>query len=209
MTNPKDEPNDTPIELSLDELAFIAAYFESNMNGTRAYMKLHPKSSYESAKANASETLTKVNLRAEIKRRLKERAMSAEEAIARMGAIAKADLFPFIRIDEDGFAYFNLSDSQAMEHLYLIKEMETKRERRIEGKGKDAETWEGEWVRVKLHDAYAALRDIAKMHGKLTEKVELGGEVKVETKADNEQLDRSILTLANALREVVSGQDTK
>jgi len=60
-----------------------------------------------------------------------------------------------------------------LEHLYLVKEMETKRERRIEGKGHTAETWEGEWVRVKLHDAYTALRDIAKMHGKLTDRVDL------------------------------------
>jgi len=181
MTIPE-EKNDTPIELSNDELAFIAAYFECNMNGTRAYMKLHPKSSYDSARSSAPAYIANPSIKAEITRILTERAMSAEEAVARMGAIAKADLYPFIRTGEDGFVYFDLSDAQAQEHLYLIKEMETKRERRFEGNGKDAETWEGEWVKVKLHDAYIALRDIAKMHGKLTEKVDVNqtGEVVIK-----------------------------
>jgi len=168
-----EENKDTPIELTNDELAFVAAYFECNMNGTRAYMKLHPNSSYDAARSSAPVVLAKPSIKYEIKRILTERAMSAEEAVARMGAIAKADLFPFIKIDDDGFTYFNFADPQAIEHLYLVREMETKRERRIEGKGKDAEVWEGEWVRVRLHDAYIALRDIAKMHGKLTEKLDL------------------------------------
>ena len=198
MTLPQDENKDIPIELTPDELAFVAAYFESNMNGTRAYMKLHPDVLYESAKALASLALTNINVKSEIKRILNERAMSAEEAIARMGAIAKADLFPFIRIDADGFVYFNFADPQAMEHLYLVKEMETKRERRIEGKGHTAETWEGEWVRVKLHDAYTALRDIAKMHGKLTDRVDLtsGGEkLQPETMKPSEIAERVVALL--------------
>lgn len=165
----EEKDNDTPIELSNDELAFVTAYFQHNMNGTRAYMSLHPKSSYDAARSSAPEVLAKTSIQAEIKRILTERAMSAEEAVARMGAIAKADLYPFIQIDKDGFTYFNFSDPQAKEHLYLIKKMKTKRERRLVG----TETWEGEWVEVELHDAYSALRDIAKMHGKLSERLDV------------------------------------
>lgn len=174
----QNESSDTPIELTPDDLAFIAAYFEENMNGTRAYQKLHPKASYDTARVNASVTLTKTNIRAEIKRRLEERAMSAEEAIARLGDIARADLFPFIRIDEDGFVYFNFADPEAKRHLFLIKRIKSKRERRLEGKGEDAEVWEGEWVEVELHDAHAAIRDILKIHGKFIDKMDLtsGGE---------------------------------
>lgn len=171
----QNEPNDTPIELTLDDLAFIAAYFEENMNGTRAYMKLHPKSSYDSSRSSASTILAKPNVRAEIKRRLDEKAMSAEEAIARLGEIARAEIKPFVRIDDDGFVYFNFADPEAREYIYLIKKIKTKRERRIDGRGDDAETWEGEWVEVELHDAHAAIRDILKLHGKFSEKVELTG----------------------------------
>lgn len=174
----QNESSDTPIELTPDDLAFIAAYFEENMNGTRTYKKLHPRASYDTARVNASVTLTKTNIRAEIKRRLEERAMSAEEAIARLGDIARADLFPFIRIDEDGFVYFNFADPDAKRHLFLIKKIKSKRERRLEGKGEDAEEWEGEWVEVELHDAHAAIRDILKLHGKFIDKMDLtsGGE---------------------------------
>jgi hypothetical protein len=174
----QNESSGTPIELTPDELAFIAAYFEENMNGTRAYMKLHSKASYESAKATASVVLTNLNIKAEIKRRLNERAMSAEEAIYRLGEIGRADLFPFIRIDDDGFVYFNFADPEAKRHLFLIKKIKSKRERRLEGKGEDAEAWEGEWVEVELHDAHAAIRDILKLHGKFVEKMDFttGGE---------------------------------
>lgn len=169
----EEEPNDTLIELSNDDLAMLSAYFENNMNGTRAWMATHPKAKYNSARVSASEWLTKPNIKNEIKRVLEEKAMGVEEAIARVGAIARADHYPFIEIDKDGFVYFNFADPQAQEHLYLIKKIKTKREKRIDGQGKDAEEWEGEWVEVELHDAHAALRDILKMHGKLSEKVDL------------------------------------
>jgi hypothetical protein len=179
MSN-EDESSDTPtdntepaIELTLDELAFVDTYFEENMNGTRTYMKLHPQASYETAGVNASVTLRKTRIRAEIKRRLDERAMSAEEAIYRLGEIGRADLFPFIRIDDDGFVYFNFADEEAKRHLFLIKKIKSKRERRLEGKGEDADAWEGEWVEVELHDAHAAIRDILKLHGKFIEKMDL------------------------------------
>lgn len=188
MTQPENEPKDTPIALSDDQLAFMAAYFECNANGTRAWLKLHPKSSYDAAKSSASEYLTNPNLRSAIRKVWESRAMSAEEAIARMSAIATADLHPFIRIDDDGFTYFNFADPQAQEYLFLVKEMETKRERRIEGKGEDAEEWEGEWIRVKLHDAYVALRDIAKMHGKMPDRHEITGK-------DGKDLPSQVITI--------------
>jgi PBSX family phage terminase large subunit len=134
------------------------------MNGTRAYMKLHPKSSYDAARANAPAWLAKTSVKAEIKRRLDERAMSAEEAIYRLGEMGRAELYPFIRIDDEGFVYFNFADEDAKRYLFLIKKIKTKRERRIDS---DEQTWEGEWVEVELHDSQAALRDILKMHGKL------------------------------------------
>lgn len=174
----QNESSDTPIEPTPDELAFVVAYFEENMNGTRAYMKLHPKSSYDAARSSAPVVLAKPSIRAEIKRRLEERAMSAEEAIYRLGEIGRADLFPFIRIDTDGFVYFNFADEEAQRHLFLIKKIKSKRERRLEGKGEDAEAWEGEWVEVELHDAHAAIRDILKIHGKFVDRTDLttGGE---------------------------------
>lgn len=186
----ENESNDTPIELSLDDLAFIAAYFEENMNGTRAYMKLHPKSGYDSSRSSASTILAKPNIRAEIKRRLDEKAMSAEEALYRLGEIGRADLFPFIRVDDDGFVYFNFSDPEAKRYLFLIKKIKTKRERRVDGKDEDAEAWEGEWVEVELHDAHAAIRDILRVHGKFNDKLKIDLGVEIVTKRIGVDIDK-------------------
>lgn len=206
------EGSDTHItvEFSANEWALINAYFTENMNQTRAYLKVYPNTPYESAKVKASQFFTKVNVRGEITYRLKEEAMGVEEALRRKAAIARADLRPFIKLGKDGFVYFDMSQSEAMEYLFLVKEMETKRERRIEGKGEDAEEWEGEWVRVKLHDANSALTEILKMHGKFTDKIDVTskGEA-IQPKVDDAGFDRAISSLADALREIVSREDTK
>lgn len=204
------ENSDTPItvEFSATEWALINAYFSENMNQTRAYLKVYPKTGYESARVDASKFFAKTNIRAEITHRLKQEAMGVEEALRRKAAIARADLSPFIKIATDGFVYFDLSRPEAMEYLFLVKEMETKRERRIDGKGEDAEEWEGEWVRVKLHDSNAALTEILKMHGKFTDKIDVTSGGAPLQRIDDAGYDRAITALADAVREALSGKDT-
>lgn len=51
--------------LSDKHRAFIDEYFLNGYNATRAYMKIYPKSGYESARALASALLTNVNIKAE------------------------------------------------------------------------------------------------------------------------------------------------
>jgi hypothetical protein len=201
MSNPSEENNDTLIELSPDDKAMLIAYFRNNTVATRAWMETHPKASYASAAVSATEWLKKPNIRAAINQFYDENLMSEKETMWRMGAIAKADLFPFIKIDDDGFVYFNFADEQAKEYLFLVKKIKTKRERRLEG----ITEWEGEWVEVELHDAYAALRDIAKMHGKLSERLDLSnsdGSLKPETMSPSE-----ILARADALRKQIKDAD--
>lgn len=193
---------DTRTETDLDDLAYVVAYFDNNMNQTRAYMSLHPDAGYDSARTLSARVFAKVGIREEIKRRLDEKAMSAEEAIARLGDIARADLYPFIRRDTDGFIYFNFADQDAMSYLHLIKKIKTKRERRLDGRGDNAETWEGEWVEVELHDAHAAIRDVLKMHGRFTEKIDLtnsDGSLKPAV-SDEERLER-MKAMAAAIAE--------
>jgi PBSX family phage terminase large subunit len=139
-------------------------YFRCNMNGTEAYSRLHPKTTYDSCRSQASTLLTKHNIRAEISKRLDELAMPKSEILARLGAMARGTAFKFIRITEDGFCYFNFSDPDAEQYFYLIKKIKTKRARRLEGKGKTAELWEDEWVEVELHDARAALEILGRYH---------------------------------------------
>src|ERR671923_1825725 len=93
----------TEIELSADEWSLVNAYFDENMNQTRAYLSLHPDTPYESARQLAYRVFTRVHVRAEIRRRLTENAMSADEAVYRLGEMARASHHPFIRVDDDGF----------------------------------------------------------------------------------------------------------
>lgn len=206
------ENSDTPIvvEFTATEWALVNAYFSENMNQTRAYLKVFSKTPYESARVKASQFFSKVNIRAEITYRLNQEAMGVDEALRRKAAIARADLRPFIKVGKDGFVYFDMSQPEAMEYLFLVKEMETKRERRIEGKGEDAEEWEGEWVKVKLHDANVALTEILKMHGKFTDKVDLTtlGEKITQPKVDNAGFDRAISSLADAIKGIIAENKT-
>jgi hypothetical protein len=175
----KDSDTLAVVEFADSEWALINAYFDLNMNQTRAYMSVFKDAKYESARVEASKFFAKPNIRAEIEYRLERDAMSASEAMKRMSDIARASHAPFIRIDDDGFVYFDFSDPQALENLHLIKKIETKRERRVSGMavGGDGEAepeeWEGEWVKVELHDSASALRDVLKIHGKYKEEVNL------------------------------------
>lgn len=164
----------TGVELSADEWSIVNAYFDENMNQTRAYLSLHPEAAYDTARATASVIFAKHNIRAEITRRLKENAMSSEEVLYRLGSVARAALMPFIRVDADGFVYFNFADPDAKRHMHIIKKLKSKRERRIDGKGEESGVWEGEWVEVELHDPLKALEMIGKQHRLFTERLEIG-----------------------------------
>ena len=161
------------IALTPEEDLFITYLLAENMNRTRAYLRGHPNITVESARASASRMLTRVNVQAEVNRRMTEEAMSEEEGVMRLSRIARGVITPFLKQGPDGFMYFDLSHPDADANMYLIKEMETKRERRLVGSGEAAEEWEGEWVKVKLHDAYTATVDLLKIYGKFTKKVDI------------------------------------
>jgi len=186
--------NDTPtsIEISDVDLKLIDLYLHNGLNGTQAYLTLHPpkkgktdeveedaketeRRRYDSARANASEILAKANVRAIVNDRMKKFGMGVDEIIFHLSRIGRSSHYPFIKFADDGFVYFDFSHPEAMANMDLIAEIETKRERRIEGKGDDEEEWEGEWVRVKLHSRLSALRDLGKVHKLFVERIEKSG----------------------------------
>jgi phage terminase small subunit len=141
---------------------FVDAYFRLALNATDAYADAYPKASRETARRNGSMLLTNTDIRAEIDRRFSEQVMDSSEVLKRLSDMARANLLPFIRITSEGFTYFDFSHPEAKNYFHLIKKIKTKRTRRIEGRGKDAEEWEDEWVEVELHDAQAALEKIGR-----------------------------------------------
>ena len=208
-TPPANEQNQEElIPLSPDEERFINFLFEENMNRTRAYKRAHPDSSYDAARSSASRLLAKANIQAEVARRLDEEAMSEKEAIARLARIARGSMLPFLKKGPDGFVYMNLNDPEAEQYMFLVKEMEAKRQRRILGSGEAAEEWEEEWVRVKLYSSYEANIDILKLHGKFTKKVDLTTDGKPLPVEDHEGFNRSLTALADALTGILQQDDS-
>ncbi len=192
VQRPAKDGSDTLIEVEYtdSDWALINAYFDCNMNQTRAYLSVFKDAKYESARVEASKFFARPNIRSEITYRLDQDAMSAAEVLKRLGDIARASHYPFIRIDQDGFIYFDFSDPEALNHLHLIKKIKTKRERRIDGTGEDAQEWEGEWVGVELHDAAAALRDIGRYHAMFTDNTKISGEIELVRKRVGVDVDK-------------------
>ncbi len=190
------------VQISPEEDLFITYLLQENMNRTQAYMRVFPKSTQDSARASASRMLAKANVKAAFVARLNEEAMSAEEGVMRLSRIARGTVVPFLKEGSDGFMYFDLSHPDAKENMHLIKEMETKRERRIEGSGEAAEEWEGEWVKVKLHDAYSATIDLLKIHGMFTKKIDLTSGGKPLPEVDHTGFDRSLSTFLEAIKSI-------
>jgi phage terminase small subunit len=159
-------------KLTNKQRLFIEEYFRC-WNATEAYQLLHPKASRRTSRINAARWLAYANIKAEIARQLSERVMSADETLKRISDIARGNLLPFIRINKDGFCFFDFSHPDAPKYFHLIKKIKTKRTRRMEGRGLDAEPWEDEWVEVELHDALTALEKMGKWHGLFVDKVDV------------------------------------
>ena len=198
--NTKEIPS---INLKPKERAFVDMYFRCNMNGTEAYSRLHPTAKRDSCRAKAVELVAKVSIQTAISDYLTKQAMGKDEVLSRLSAIARASEFPFIRITDEGFCYFDFSDPESEQYLFLIKKIKTKRTRKVVGRGEEAEDWEDEWIEVELHDAQQALNTLAKYHGMLTDKVDVTSNGKEINQIDG--YDRAISTLANAIRKVVPG----
>lgn len=153
------------------EVAFCHEYV-IDWNATRA--AIDAGYSKKTARQIGYENLTKPYIKDKIKKLIEEKVMARDEVLARLADMARGSHYPFIRIDDDGFIYFDFSDPEALKHLHLIKKIKTKRNRQIRGKGEDAETWEGEWVEVELHDAQAALVNLGKHYSLFVDRDDKG-----------------------------------
>lgn len=154
------------------ERIFIEEYLQ-HWNATEAYHRAHPRAQRNTCWTEGNKTLRKPEVQAEIKKRLDEASMTADEVLVRLGRHAKASHEPWMRIEKDGFVHLDFSSQEARGQLDLIKKIRTKRTRRVEGRGKDAEQWEDETVEVELVDQQNALIQIGKHHQLFMEKIKV------------------------------------
>ena len=197
--------------ISTTDLLIFKEYFSNGMNGTRAWMATHPDSQYDSASVSFLKWLRNARISPIMEKVRSGLAMDVFEAVARMGAIARGDIRHFLVKGADGFMYIDISNPEAQAHMHLVEQIETKRERRIVGYGEQAEEFEGEWVKVKLHSAPAAQRDILKMHGKFINRTEITGKdgEPLVPPVDHEGYNESLDALADAVGEILSRKNSE
>ena len=153
------------------ELRFIAEY-PRDCNATQAAIRAGY--SEKTAAVIGWENLRKPKIAKKIKKRLDELAMSAEEALKRLGEIARGTVDPFLSADENGLVHVHLGTDEAKDNYNLLRKV--KQTRHIT----TVEDIVTEDVRTEfeLHDAKSALVDILKMHGKFVDRHDItsGGE---------------------------------
>lgn len=141
-------------------------------NGTRAYLYSHPdldpddKDDYDVASQSASRLLRNVKIKQELDKRFSARMMSKKEVLDRLRSQADATLLPFVKIDDDGYIYFNFKHPEAKKNFHLIKKVKHKKTVNV------VSMEEEHWVEVELHDPQKALELIGKYYALFTEKVQ-------------------------------------
>ena len=156
--------------LSLKQSAFVDEYLRC-WNATDAYQAIYPKSSRDAARANAARLIAIDSIAAEIKARIDERAMSANEVLDRLAEHARADYKDFISVNGNGEIMLDMDRAEGKTHL--IKKIS---QRRMVRTTRDAEIDETT-ISVELHDAQAALVHIGKHHKLFTDNVQQSGEI--------------------------------
>lgn len=177
--------------LTKTDLATLAEYFKT-WNGTRAWMETHPRSSYNAARASGSEWLAKPNIKAAIADKLVELHMSADEALALQAEIARADLGTFFKVVEEWMlnplpSYEILEEKEEIVSIedggqekrvsYLVRHVVLDTAKIVDPryshllhKFTDSKRT---GLSIETYDKQAAIRDVLKVHGKFTEKVDL------------------------------------
>lgn len=149
--------------LSLKHQRFVDEYL-TTWNATDAYQAAYPKVNRATARANGARLLANANIAEEIKQRVAERTMSADEVLVRLTEQARSDYAAYITPNGTVDMARLVNDGKA----HLVKAIkETQHARNIE-----------------FYDAQAALMQLGKHHGLLVERTEVtgagGGPVKTQ-----------------------------
>lgn len=151
--------------LSKKQEVFISEYLKC-FNGSEAARRAGY--SAKSARQTASDLLATPYISEQIKTRLSEVHMSADEALEILAAHARGDIGQFA----DRLGQLDLQAAKEAGISRLIKKFKQKTVTKI-GKGDTDEDTEIHDVEIELYDAQAAAEKILKIHGKFTEKIDL------------------------------------
>jgi phage terminase small subunit len=134
--------------------------------------------SERTARQQGSRLLTNVDISEEIKKRIGENAMSADEVLVRLGDMARGDIGDFTDIESMSFNT-SLKKAKELGLTHLIKKV---KQRTTITQKKDGDEEENHWIELELYDAQAALVHLGKHHGIFKD----GSKVNVNVRFDME-----------------------
>ena len=176
--------------LSKKHQRFAAEYLKC-FNGTRAYMKVYTKASYDTAMANAARLLGNASISAEIEKHKNMVLMQADEAMKLQTDIANGDMADFI----NSFGGVDWDTAKEKGITKLVKKWKVKTIT-INGKDEDKQITTEE---LELYPADTAQERILKIAGKFKENIDLSnsdGSLKPEQMKPSEIAERVAALLA-------------
>lgn len=181
---------------------FILEYVR-DFNATQAAIRAgySPKTAYSIGQEN----LRKPEIAAAIRARIDEKAMTADEVLTRLAEHARGDMGDFMDISSMAFG-LNLNKAKELGLTRLIHKI---KQRTVTHIDKDGEEEETNTIEFELYDAQSALAHLGRHHELFTDKTDItsGGEP-IKT-LDENGFNRSLSTLADAIRETVSPKATR
>lgn len=167
--------------LTTKQRLFVEAYLSNGYNATEAARSAGYKGKDDHSLATIGyENLRKLEIAAVVSERVNEAAMGANEVLARLSAIARADVADLL--DEDG--RFDFQRARRAEKTGLLRKLKRKTTAKkvdtfTEGDEEAKETFETsivyEEVEFEMYSAHEALRDLGKYHKLFTDRHEHSG----------------------------------
>jgi len=148
-------------DLNDKQRAFVEHYLAC-WNGAEAARRAGY--SVKTAREQASDLLTKPNIKAAIAQRIAELKMSADEVLLRLADHARGSIEHFM----DGQDEFSLAEARKQGKMHLVKKL--KRTKRTEHR-KDGDPVVTTTTEVELHDPQAALVQLGRANALFTDKV--------------------------------------
>jgi phage terminase small subunit len=163
------------------------------------------RAGYSKRTANriASNLLSKIDIQAEIQKRIDEKAMSADEVLLRLGDMARGDLGDFMDIQSMSF-HLSLKKAKELGLTHLIKKV---KQRTTIRQKKDGDEEEEHWIELEIHDPQAALDKLARIRGLYKDTLDVTSKGERLGETNQAIYDRAFSTLTDAIGKEVSGEN--
>lgn len=168
--------------LSRKQQVFVEEYLAC-WNATQAALKAGY--SQKTARQQGSRLLTNVDIAEEIRLRVAEKTMSADEVLVRLAEEATGSMGDFMDVPDEGMPAWNFQKAAERGKLHLIRKVKTKTVTtvRTQRDGTEEQITEVE-VNLELYNAQTAKELIGKHHKLFTDKVDVHHSGSVDFTAD-------------------------